>query len=159
MSPDLGQRVPTGSGGIATAGHGTRVRGLVPGAPRHKRPAAHARKVLLNGTVRSCAGRTTRPTPPLASRLQVAARDKPSLSGDDLVLWQVLRTSPSSWRSIRYTGSDPWFPGGRDRYRTCDLCRVNYATGYFGRIRDHEDESRILGNAQVDAAIEAGSGS
>ncbi len=115
-------RVPTGSGGIATGGHGARVRGLVPGAP-------------------ATSGR--RPTPPLASRLQVAARDEPSFSGDDLVLWQVLRTSPSSWRSIRYTWSDPWFPGGRDRYRTCDLCRVNSGTGCFAAIRDHEGERKI----------------
>src|SRR6266487_4277383 len=128
------------------------------------RPATSGRpptppRYCSTGTVRSCAGRTTRPTPPLSSRLQMAARDEPSLSGDDLVLWQVLRTSPSSWRSIRYTGSDPWFPGWRGRFRTCDLCRVNSATDYFGRIRNHEDESRILGNAQVDAAIEAGSDS
>ena len=30
------------------------------GVRRHKHPA-YARKVLLNGTVRSCAGRTSRP--------------------------------------------------------------------------------------------------
>jgi len=136
-------RMPTGSGGIATGGHGARVRGLVPGAPATSgRPPTPAR-YCSTGTVRSCAGRTTRPTPPLASRLQVAARDEPSFSGDDLVLWQVLRTSPSSWRSIRYTWSDPWFPGGRDRYRTCDLCRVNSGTGCFAAIRDHEGERKI----------------
>jgi len=31
------------------------------GVRRHKHPPAYARKVLLNGTVRSCAGRTSRP--------------------------------------------------------------------------------------------------
>jgi hypothetical protein len=45
----------------------------------------------------------------LASRPQAEAGHEPSFSGDDLVLWQVLRTSPSSWPSIRYTGSDPRF--------------------------------------------------
>jgi hypothetical protein len=36
---------------------------------------------------------------------------------------------------------------------------LNSATRYFGRIRGHEGESRIMGNAQVDAAVEGGSDS
>jgi hypothetical protein len=40
-----------------------------------------------------------------------------------------------------------------------NLCHVNSATGYFASIRDHEGEWRIMGNAQVDAAVEAASDS
>jgi hypothetical protein len=47
--------------------------------------------------------RTSKPAPP-GQPPAGARRHEPSFSGDDLVLWQVLRISPSSWRSIRYTG-------------------------------------------------------
>jgi len=49
--------------------------------------------------------------------------------------------------------------GGRDRYRTCDLCRVNSATACLATIRGHEGEWRIMGNMEVDAAVKAGSDS
>jgi hypothetical protein len=134
-----------------------------PWVRRHKRPAADARKVLLNRH-RSLLRRAdvearkvllnrhcsllrradVEARPALASR-PPAARHEPSFSGDDLVLWQVLHTSASSWRSIRYTGSDPWFPGGRGRFRTSGLCRVNESAQAHGPSHDLPPHYRTAG--------------
>jgi hypothetical protein len=139
MSPDLGQRVPTGSGGIATGGDGADVLGLVPGAELQA-AAAYARKVLLDRH-RSLLGRADVEARHAPAGRPPAARHEPSFSGDDLVLWQVPRTSPSSWRTIGYIGSDPWFPGGRGRFRTSGLCRVNESAHPHRTARNHASHS------------------
>lgn len=39
-----------------------------------------------------------------------------------------------------------------ERFRTSGLCRVNSATHDFPAIRHYEDEGRMIGNRQVEAA-------
>jgi len=60
---------------------------------------------------------------PNRATLGVSYRTRP------VSFWQIL------WQAALAVDSGKAFPlGGRDRYRTCDLCRVNSATGCFTGI-------------------------
>jgi hypothetical protein len=63
---------------------------------RHRQPAASARVVLCNRHRSLLRRAAVEVRHTVASRPRAAARHEPSFSGDDLVVGQVLRTSPSS---------------------------------------------------------------
>jgi hypothetical protein len=117
-------RLPTGSVGTATAGHGAHVRGLVPGAPPQAagRPTPARCRANRHGSLLRRADVEARHAWPAARGRRPATSPA---SAATTWWWGRCCTSPSSWRSIRHTGSDPWFPGGHGRFRTSGLCRVN----------------------------------
>jgi hypothetical protein len=110
--------------GTATGGHGARSwPGSGCAATSSRPPDARKDAAQPAPLAPAPGGRQGPPRPGQPPAAGGLARAR--FSGDELVLWQVLHTSPRSWPSIRYTGSDPWLPGGRGRFRTSGLCRVN----------------------------------